>query len=120
MKCTISQHKAFKILEWILFIGFTFVVGWFASGVIKQFFTSKTSFSQHEIEVKEYPVVVIVFSDYKASEVNLTNVDIFYRIKQDYEIPWIKDYVKLKIGKNHFLDQNSKTVKVILESLENV
>ena len=90
IKCNISQNKAIKILEWILFIGFTIVAGWFASGVIKQFFSSKTSFSQNEIEVKEYPVVVVMFWDYKASEVNLTNVDIFYKISG------MKDNVKLK------------------------
>ena len=37
MMCNISQDKAFKILEWILFIGFSIVAGWFASGVLQHY-----------------------------------------------------------------------------------
>ena len=59
--CNISQDKAFKILEWILFIGFSIVAGWFASGVLQHYFSKKTSFSQNEVEDPVYPVVVIVF-----------------------------------------------------------
>ena len=37
MMCNISQDKAFKILEWILFIGFIIVAGLFASGVLQHY-----------------------------------------------------------------------------------
>ena len=111
---TISQDKAFKILEWILFIGFTIVAGWFASGVLDQYFSHKTSFSQHEEKNTISPVVAIVFWDHKASEVNLTNVAIVYKANG------MKESEKLKIGKNYFHNNNyNNTEKVILESIEN-
>ena len=43
-----KKENAFKIMEWIFFIGFSIVAGWFASGVLEQFFSRKTSFSQQE------------------------------------------------------------------------
>ena len=69
LKCTISQDKVFKILQWIFFIGFIIASGWFASGVLKQFFSRKTSFSQHQEKVKNYPVVNIILG-HPVSEVN--------------------------------------------------
>ena len=114
MKCTVvSPNKALTFLEWVLFIGFTFVAGWFASGVLVQYFSSKTSFSQHEVEVTEYPVIAIVFFDRKASQVNLTNVDIFYEVSG-------MAFEDLVIGENYLHDKHgyNKTQKVILESLE--
>ena len=43
MMLSISQHKAIRILEWILFVGFAIIAGWFASGVIENFFSKRTS-----------------------------------------------------------------------------
>ena len=114
MKCTISQHKAFKILEWILFIGFSIAAGWFASSVLEQFFSLKTSFSQREEEFRNYPVISLTLFGYKASEVILTNV------KVQYFISGMKNsHTTLEIGENYFLnDKYNKTEKVILENLE--
>ena len=78
MKFTTFQDKAFQILEWIFFIGFSIVALWFASGVLEQFFSHKTSFSQYEEEVAYYPVISMFFYDYQASEVNLNDTKIFY------------------------------------------
>ena len=115
MRCTISKDKAFKILEWILFIGFSIVAGWFASGVLEQFFSRKTSFSQHEEEVTNYPVISIDFNGYQASEINLTNVIIFYGTRG------MKENHNLEIGENYFPNEKyNKTEKVILESHEDI
>ena len=114
MRCTISQEKAFKILEWILFIGFGIAAGFFASGVIEQFFSSKTSFTQHEEEVTKYPVISMLFG-YQASEINQTDVVIMYRTKG------MTYYHKLEIGENNFPNENyNKTEKAILESHEDI
>ena len=78
MKFTTFQDKAFQILEWIFFIGFSIVALWFASGVLEQFFSHKTSFSQYEEEVAYYPVISIFFYDYQASEVNPNDTKIHY------------------------------------------
>ena len=79
MKCAISKDKAFKIIEWIFFIGFSIVAGWFASGVLKQFLSQKTSFSQHEETVADYPVITLVLFPHQTSEAEITNITIMYR-----------------------------------------
>ena len=108
-----KKEKAFKFMEWIFFIGFSIVAGWFASGVLEQFFSRKTSFSQHEQQVTNYPVISIEFFGYQASEVNQTNVNF------SYYTTGMKLYHSLEIGENHFPnDKYKKTEKVILESLE--
>ena len=113
MKYTVSYNKIFKILEWILLIGFTILAGWFASGVLEQYFSHRTSFSQYEKEITDYPVISMVFLNRPALEVNLTNVIINY-----YTIG-MKTNQTLEIGENYFHnDEYNKTQKVILECLE--
>ena len=117
MNRIISHDKAFKILEWIFFIGFSIVALWFASGVLEQFFSHKTSFSQYEEEVSYYPVISIFFYDYQASEVNLNNTKIHYGNPNP---DCIKEMgYALEIGDNYFPSKKyNKTENVILESLE--
>ena len=116
MRCRISQEKAFKMIEWILFIGFAITAGWFAHGVLEQFFSIRTSFSQHEEQITEYPVVVMIFHERPAVEVNLTNVIITYGAGEADMFA----AQKLEIGKNNLQnDEYNITVEVILESLEN-
>ena len=66
MKFLVSHNKVFEILEFILFIGFAIIAGWFAHGVLDQFFSQRTSFSQHEKEFTDYPVISMVFFKHKA------------------------------------------------------
>ena len=111
----ISYHKAFELLEWILFIGLTFVAMWFGSGVIEHFRSNKTSFLHYEEEVAKYPVVAIRFQKRQASEVNLNNAKIYYGIKGN------KQYQILKIGENHLPNSiSNETDIVILDSLEDL
>ena len=120
MKRTISQDKAFKILEWIFFIGFGIVAGWFASGVLEKFFSRKTGWSQHEKEDRAYPVVVIVVYGHNASEVNLNNVEISYEISTITADGEKSITGTLKLGNNYLHNKYfNKTETVILESLEN-
>ena len=112
MKYAVSHNKIFKSLELILFIGFTILAGWFASGVLEQFSSHRTSFSQYEKEITDYPVISIDF-DRPALEVNLTNVIFIY-----YTYGTEKDQI-LEIGENYFHNEEyNLTQKVILESLE--
>ena len=92
MKYAVSHNKIFKSLELILFIGFTILAGWFASSVLQQFFSSKTNFTQREEKITEYPVVVIFFTDLKASKANLSNFVIHYDVRG------MKQEGKLEIG----------------------
>ena len=110
-----SYDKAFKLLEWILFIGLTFVALWFGSGVIEHYSSNKTSFLHYEEEVAKYPVVAIRFQQRQASEVNLNNAKIYYGIKGN------KQYQILKIGENHLPNSiSNETDIVILDSLEDL
>ena len=110
---TISQDKLFKILEWILFIGFVLASVWFASGGLQHYFSRKTSFSQSKEKVTDYPIVNIQFGR-PPSEIKISDVIIRY---------WSSGMAPktvLKLGENliHNGDFN-KTEKVILESFEN-
>ena len=115
MPCTLSQDKLFKILEWVLFIGLCIVSGWFASGVLDNFFSSETNFSQHKEKVTHYPVISFKFLR-PTSQVNLSDVKIYYSTSPD----GLNTYQYLKIGENHlYNNQFNKTEKIILENNEN-
>ena len=111
MKCKITKDKIFNILEWILFIGLGIVSGWFASGVLDHFFSNKTSFSQYEEKVTQYPVVTIALNC-QASKVKTEDVSIRFKTRGIF--PQV-----LEIGENHLHnDRYNKTEKVILDSLQ--
>ena len=74
----ISHKKLVFTLEWTLLIGLKIVSGWFASGVLQNFFSGKSSFSQREEEVKTYPVIVIELIDY-SGPISLDDVMILYK-----------------------------------------
>ena len=71
------------------------------------FFSKKTSFSQNEVEIKKYPVISIIFVGYKASEVNLTNVEILYHTKG------LKGYHELQTGENHLHNERCNKTEII-------
>ena len=121
MKHTITQDKLFKLLEWILFIGFSIQAWWFASGALEQFFSQKTSFSLSGEKNTDYPVVTIVPLFRLPSEINLTNVIITYYaggMEMDMAVDHSLSMKKLEIGENHLHNiKYNTTEKVILKSL---
>ena len=121
MKHTITQDKLFKLIEWILFIGFSIEAGWFASGALEQFFSQKTSFSLSGEKNTDYPVVTIVPLFRLPSEINLTNVIITYYaggMEMDMAVDFSLSMKKLEIGENHLHNiKYNTTEKVILKSL---
>ena len=74
----ISCKKLVFDLEWALLIGLTIASGWFAYGVLDNFFSEKSSFSQTEEEVKTYPVIVIELIDF-SRPISLDDVKIYYK-----------------------------------------
>ena len=115
MRCTISQHVVFKTVEWIFYIGLSIVSGWFASGVVLQFFSHKTNFSLLEGKVTHYPVVTMVLSR-KASEVKIEDLEIWYKTTGMTELTDDKGY-KLEIEQNELHNERyNKTEKVLLDS----
>ena len=112
-RCTISLDKLFKIIEWILFIGFIMASGWFSKGVLQQFFSNKTSFSQYKEKVTDYPVVYILIQC-PESEINL------FSLKVIYKASGMTQFQNLELGENHLQNNNyNKTEIVIFESIDN-
>ena len=112
IKCTVSQDTIFKFLEWIFFIGLCIGSVWFASGVLKQFYSQKTSFAQYEVKITEYPVITIALYSQNRTEVNQTDVYI------KYQTLGMSSSLKLQIGENHlYNEQHKKTEIVILDSI---
>ena len=54
-----EESKIVWALEWILYIGLSLAAGWFASGVIGNFTTEKTSFS-HNSEADRRGQIIIL------------------------------------------------------------
>ena len=114
VKLKMAQNKVFKIIEWILFIVFIVASGFFVSGVLQQFFSRKTSFSQYKEKVTDYPVVSIILHR-NASEFDPSDVKIKYKTSG------MTDFQYLEIGRNNLLNNNfNKTERVNLENLENI
>ena len=112
MKCKITKDKIFNILEWILFIGLGIVSGWFASGVLENFFSQKTSFAQYEKIVTEYPVIAIRLHGFP-SDINEDNLKIFYGTTGMNH----KALGALQIGKNLlYNDRYNTTEKILFET----
>ena len=74
----ISRKELVFAFEWVLLIGLTIASGWFAYGVLDNFFSEKSSFSQTEEEVKTYPVIVIELIDF-SRPISLDDVKIYYK-----------------------------------------
>ena len=111
--CTISQHRVFKILEWGLYIGLCILSGWFASGVLQQFYSNKTSFTQYEEKVTQYPVVTVELR-HQVSELKREDVSIKYKTRG-------MQYQFIDIGENLLHNEKyNRTEKVILDSLQDI
>ena len=74
----VSKEKLVFALEWFLFIGLTTASAWFASGVLKQYISKRSSFSQHKEEIKKYPVIVIQLMN-EEEAISSNEVSIYYR-----------------------------------------
>ena len=87
--------------------------GWFSKGVLQQFFSNKTSFSQYKEKVTDYPVVSFVIQC-PESEINLSYLDVKYKVSG------MARYQNLEFGENHLPNKNhNKTEIIILESIDN-
>ena len=61
MYVTMSFEKLIKPVYWGIYIILCFVSAWFASGVIENFLSGKTSFSQSQESSLKRPVIAISF-----------------------------------------------------------
>ena len=115
MQCTISRDGFITALEWVLLIGLCIVSGFFSSGVVEQYLSGKTSFTQYEEPITNHPAIVIRFS-LKPSEVNFSDINISY-IASGLGLKRLEK--NLSLGKNFFLHPEgvNKTTVVYLNSL---
>ena len=113
MQRFISKEAILNFLERGLFIVLCIASIWFAYGVLDNFFSMRTSFSQYEEKVYDYPVIGIKFQR-KSSEVNLTDVEIQYG-----SIGMKPQLKKLEIGENHFHNEKyNKTETILLQNFK--
>ena len=109
----ITKEVILNFLEWVLFVVLCITSIWFSYGVLDNFFGMKTSISQYEEKVHDYPVIGIKFQR-KASEVNLTDVEIQYG-----SIGMKPQLKKLEIGENHLFNvKYNKTETVLLTNFK--
>ena len=95
-----QQAKYFQVIEWILYFCFCGLSVIFMHGVLDNFFSGKTSFSQSEETIKELPTIMICFS-----KPNISQSEYKYRsdFKIEYKISdknWNPETTFLKEGTN--------------------
>ena len=116
MKCVISKELILNFLEWVLFIVLCIISIGFSYGVLDNFFSMRTSFSQNEEPVYDYPIIGIVFKR-KFSKVNLADVEI--HIAHGLKGGDLNGLKKLEIGENHFHnEEHNKTETILLENFK--
>ena len=56
-----SLTKCFKFIEWTLYLGLGILSAYFMWGVLEKFFSNKSSFTQSEEPIEDFPVITICF-----------------------------------------------------------
>ena len=107
----ISTNKLFRSLYWALYLSLCFISGWFASGVVENYFSRKTSFSQNEEISTKRPVITISLIRQSGENPVLNkNVGIGYCLSYK---SWLNPCANLVLGENEFLiKQINETEKV--------
>ena len=120
MKFSITSDTLFSFLLWTLYLGLCFVSLWFSSGVVDNYLSTITSFSQSEGICEDRPVISIVFIKATSVVDKLQyNKNIHIRYCPGYSSLWRSNQnncKKLKPKNNNIaLDEVNKTEKVFLE-----
>ena len=118
MKMDISSPITLRNLYWALYLALCFVSGWFASGVVDNYLSVKTSFSQSEDISVERPVIAIVLKGTDSKKVQKL------KYWDDVKIRYCPSYATfytnvkcnwLKPGYNNGISVNNKIEEVYLE-----
>ena len=101
IKCKLpSTNKLFRVLYWTLYLGLCFISGWFVSGVLENYISRKTSFSQDEEIATKRPVIsIIMFSLTGEGPVINKNIWIWYCPSYKF---WQFPCEYLDLGENEF------------------
>ena len=114
---TTQQAKYFTVIEWILFFGLCGLSGVFMHGVLYNFFSGKTSFSESEEVLTELPTVVFCFTKL----IGTKNVYPEYEYGSDFKVEYRlyidakRPSVFLKEGENTILGEHIhlETIKTL-------
>ena len=107
----ISSNKLCRVLYWTLYLGLWFISGWFASGVLDNYFSKKTSFSLDEEITTKRPVITINLQDNSGAYPILNN-NIWINYCPSYKL-WPFQCLYLDLGENDFfIKEINKTEKV--------
>ena len=116
-----SSEKWFRVFYWGFYLSLFLISGWFASGVVKNFLSKKTSFSQSEDICLERPVfyIDVHWSKTGSAKINLTlgdNLNIEYcPFYSYYRKKWCK---YLNLGSNNVtIGKTGKREEVLLEKM---
>ena len=95
------QTKYIQVIEWTLYFGLCGLSVFFMLGVLDNFFSGKTSFSQYEEPIKELPTVMLCFSK---SDSGSTRYEYGSDFKIQYEVLYMNTFRNqsdfLKEGEN--------------------
>ena len=96
---TTHQTKYIQVIEWTLYFGLCGLSVFFMYGVLEQFYSGKTSFSQYDGPITELPTFMLCFSK---SDSGVTEYEYGSDFKIKYEIIYKTDNVGafLKEGEN--------------------
>ena len=115
-KCqgAISAKKLSKFLYWTLYLGLCFISGWFASGVLDNYISRKTSFSQDEGIATKRPVISIIMF-FLTGERPVINKNIWIQYCPSYKFWQSGNCGNLHLGENEFfVKEINDTEKVFL------
>ena len=57
---TVSRDKLIQYVDWVLFIGLVVVAAWFSYGVLDNYWSEKSGFTQSEVANYDRPTISIV------------------------------------------------------------
>ena len=118
MQVAISANKLFRVLYWTLYLGLCFISGWFVSGVLDNYVSRKTSFSQDEEIATKRPVITIKFIPLVFGKYPVLNKNTWIDYCPSYKL-WLPHCKSLYWGDNEFLMKEiNKTEKVFLEKIK--
>ena len=98
MKGVISAKKLCRVLYWTLYLSLCFISGWFASGVIENYMSGSTSFSQSEETAITRPVITI---------------DLTHKSRQKFVLPQSQS-VTLAIVFKCFENKNNNCCQILM------
>ena len=118
MQFAISANKLYRVLYWTLYLGLCFISGWFASGVLENYISRKTSFSQDKEIATKRPVISITLNRVSGEWPELKeNKNTWISYCTGYKA-WPLQCEFLNFGENNFLIKDiNKTEKVLLDQL---